>query len=104
MVCGCDVVLRNEPISELPAFFLQASEGGESFVKGTVVGGAVAEEESEALLIDAVFGEAIVLEANGALLKPIGLRHLVDQEFLGGASGLMIGGDVLVAFLRNEPN
>ncbi len=32
----------------------------------------------------------MVLEAEGALLEPIRLRHFVDKQFLGFGSGLML--------------
>ncbi len=69
----------------LAALLLQAEEGVQGLVEGAFVGGAVAEEEGEALFVDCDFvvaaggGEAFVLEANGALLEPIGLGELVDE-------------------------
>ena len=74
-------------------FYLQ--EIGEAAVKGAVIGGLVAQEERELVVL--VFGGEIrfsqgdVLEALRALAEPVVLRHLFDQNRFGEGGGLMLG-------------
>jgi hypothetical protein len=60
-------------------------------MEGAFVGSLVADEESQRFSIHAIFGEAIILEAQGALGEPVRLGHLVDEHLFGGVGGLMIG-------------
>src|SRR5579875_2690145 len=94
---GSGVVLRNEArdvgrcaAGRGAAIFLEAQEGVEGFVEGALVGGVVAEEEGEAFFVYLAVGEAVVLEAEGALGEPIGLRYLLDQQLFGRVGGLVV--------------
>ncbi len=55
----------------------------------------IAEKEGELLLIDAIHLEAVVLEAEGALGKPVGLGHLFYKELFGGGGGLVFLGELV---------
>jgi hypothetical protein len=56
------------------------------------MGGLVTQKERQALNVDFAVGvETVVLQADGALREPMRLRHFGDEQFLGGAGGLVLG-------------
>lgn len=86
----CGGLVRNEATGGVATLLLKTAQLVERFVEGALVGGLVAEEEGEPLFVNAGRGEAVTLEADGALFEPVGLGELVDEEVFGRAGGLMI--------------
>ena len=82
--------MRNEPSGGSEGIFLHLTQGVERLVKASLVSCLVAQEESELLLVNAVGGEAIVLEADSALGEPVGLGHLFYKEVFGASGGLVL--------------
>lgn len=81
--------LRNEA-SLIPALrFLELDKCVQSFIEGALMRGLVAKVEGQLLFVDCGCGEALVLEANGALGEPMGLGHPGDEEFFGGGRGVV---------------
>ncbi len=64
-------------------------------MESAVVGCLVTKKERKTLFIDAGFGKAFVLEAEGALGKPPGLGHFVDEKFFGRVGGLLLFHEVV---------
>lgn len=62
----------------------------QSFEEGTLVSRLIPEEECETLFIQSFRGEAVILETKGALLDPMRLGHLADQELFDRVHGLEI--------------
>ena len=83
-------ILRNGVARSPAAFLLQAAQLVQGFVEGALVSGLIAEEKGEKFFVDALGREAVVLEPDGTLLKPVGLGHLADQQVFGGIGGLEI--------------
>ena len=76
-------------------------------MKSPVIGGLVAEEESE--LVHIVFFEGDGLQADGAVAEPVEFGHVGDEEFFGGVGGGVRGleggeerGELGGIFIREE--
>ena len=65
-------------------------------MEGALVRGLVANVERELFLLRLGFAgrflavEAHVLQQNGALLEPVVLGHVIDEDLLGGGGGLVL--------------
>ena len=57
--------------------------------------GLIAEEKGEPLFVYALRCEAVVLQADSPLFKPVGLGHLADEELFRGIGGLVVIEQVL---------
>jgi hypothetical protein len=90
-------LLRNEASLFLALSGAELKEFCQAFVKGAVVGDAVAQVESHLRWLFAerqIPVEAHILQAKGALGEPEVLRHSFDKERFGLGGGLVLGTEV----------
>src|SRR6185437_8763973 len=60
-------------------------------MEGTLVGGFIAQVESEALVVDgAVVQETVPLQHGGAVAQPVMLGHALDQDQFGTVFGAVL--------------
>jgi hypothetical protein len=59
-------------------------------MEGALVGGLIAQKQGQAFGVYAFAREALVLEAKGALGKPVGLGHLFYKDVFGRVGGLVL--------------
>ena len=95
--------LRFEPTLQAKSFFSEFYEIGEAAAEGPFMGGGVAQEQVELVLGGSgreVGGEAGLLEAKGALVKPIVPGHVVHEHRFGRGGGLVLFAQVGVEFVE----